>query len=66
MKKLSKSLWFLFILGIVFTLACEKSIFKRHAKGLVTDITDGSPVPFAEIAIQNEDSEFLGGRKRKF
>jgi hypothetical protein len=56
----------LFIIpGLIFSQGCKKSLFSRHAEGVVTDITDGSPIPFAQIAIQNEQVEFLSKSKKE-
>lgn len=62
MKIAIKLLLVLLIITIITSSSygCKKSIFKRHAIGKVTDITDGTPIPFAQIAIQNEQTEFLG------
>ena len=51
---------FVLILIFILNLSCQKSVFNRHAKGIVTDATDGTRIPFAQIAIQNEQTEFLG------
>lgn len=48
--------FFLFIINF----SCEKSVFNRHAKGIVTDISDGATIPFAEVKIVNYQVEFLG------
>jgi hypothetical protein len=57
---------FLFIvLGLTITQSCKKSLFKRHAEGKVLDITDGTSIPSAEIAIISEKTEFLGSTSQK-
>ena len=51
---------FILILIFILNLSCQKSVFNRHAKGIVTDVTDGTRIPFAQVAILNEQTEFLG------
>jgi hypothetical protein len=62
MKNISK--YTIIILLITFSAGCKKSLFKRHAVGKVVDITDGTPIPLAEIAIINEQTELLGNTKQ--
>lgn len=51
---------FVLIIILIINLNCKKSVFNRHAKGVVTDASDGTRIPFAQIAILNEQTEFLG------
>jgi hypothetical protein len=53
------------ICSLTTTGGCKKSIFKRHAEGKVTDISDGTRVAFAEIAIENERTEIIGNTTKE-
>ncbi len=46
---------------VILSLGCKKSLFKKHAKGKVVDMTDQVPVPFAIVSFNSLKVNSQGG-----
>lgn len=55
----------LFCLLIPALSGCQKTVFLRTAKGVVVDATTNEPIPFAQVSVYRETSEFLGPTHRE-
>ena len=64
MNKLFLQITFLLLLGQVLS-GCQKTVFKRTAKGVVLDVTTNEPIPFAKVSVYREQTEFLGPSTRE-